>query len=183
MNAATPTSCLAACIALFATSPVYSFQSVVTGQPLVVTAPSDVFIECEESTDPSATGVATVQTTCIVVPDPTFSDAILPSGLCPQTFTIIRTWSAADVCGNSDSDEQTITVLDSTPPVLMCPPDGDPAGQASAVDNCDPSPNITFENTPGDLQRIWTAEDACQNSSSCTQLLLDFILREGYEDQ
>ena len=44
------------------------------------------------------------------------------AGACTdQTYTITRTWTATDNCGNTDVCVQIITVDDSTPPALICP--------------------------------------------------------------
>jgi hypothetical protein len=43
------------------------------------------------------------------------------SGSCPQIIT--RVWSATDGCGNTASATQTITVVDTTPPVLVGVPE------------------------------------------------------------
>ena len=40
------------------------------------------------------------------------------NGYCPQVFT--RTWSLADACGNSNTLTQTVTIVDTNPPVLLC---------------------------------------------------------------
>jgi len=91
----------------------------------------------------------------------------------------------------------TVTVEDTTAPVITCPPDvteiwagGIPAGQtdpantgsATAVD-CDPNPVIGFTDVavPNTLQnptapevvitRTWTATDNCGNQSSCVQVI------------
>ncbi len=113
----------------------------------------------------------------------TFTDAV--SGNCPQTIT--RTWTATDSSGNSNSCVQIITVQDTTPPVITCPPDkqlqcGDstaPAntGTATATDTCSTNVTITFTDaaTPANctgnagIDRTWKATDACGNSSTCVQ--------------
>ncbi|MDH3650553.1 MAG: T9SS type A sorting domain-containing protein, partial [Saprospiraceae bacterium] len=118
----------------------------------------------------------------------TFGDVVTP-GACPQESVITRTWTATDACGNSSTCVQTITVDDSTPPVITCPADvtiectesSDPAntGSATATDNCDNSPVVTFGDvvTPGAcpqesvITRTWTATDACGNSSTCVQTI------------
>ena len=40
------------------------------------------------------------------------------TGSCPQVIT--RTWQADDGCGNIVSCSQTVTVVDTTPPVFTC---------------------------------------------------------------
>jgi len=82
---------------------------------------------------------------------------------------------------------QTITVADTLGPVIDCPLDvtvecGDPTdptatGEATATDNCDQSPAITYADveTQGSypqevlITRTWTASDVCGNQSSCHQ--------------
>ena len=39
-------------------------------------------------------------------------------GNCPHNYTLVRTWTATDRCGNNSSESQTITVQDTTPPVV-----------------------------------------------------------------
>src|SRR5438270_429842 len=64
---------------------------------------------------------------------------------------------AADACGNTTAASQTITVMDTTPPVLS----GVPVD--SAVDGDCPN---RYK-----LTRTWTATDACGNSSSASQVI------------
>ncbi|MHC4795607.1 MAG: lamin tail domain-containing protein, partial [Planctomycetota bacterium] len=78
---------------------------------------------------------------------------------------------------------------DTTPPEITCPADlqiecGEPTepdatGSATATDNIDPNPSITFSDiiTPdtcpnkSQITRTWTATDAVGNSSSCDQVI------------
>src|SRR5207253_3465034 len=72
--------------------------------------------------------------------------------LCQSSYTITRTWTATDHCGNHSSGTQLITVVDTTKPVLAgqgadatinCP--AVPSFTApTASDNCDPAPTMTF---------------------------------------
>jgi hypothetical protein len=82
-----------------------------------VACPADVTIECDQSTDPSNTGLATATDNCDENSLIAYSDAEIP-GHCPQEKTVNRTWSATDACGNSSSCVQTIRVVDRTPPVI-----------------------------------------------------------------
>src|SRR4029077_8924709 len=97
-------------------------------------------------------------------------------------FIITRTWTATDVCGNTASATQKLTVQDTTAPVLVgqggpltisCP--ATPTFTApTASDNCDPSPVITFSDStsPGacagayTVTRTWTAKDVSGNVSA-----------------
>ena len=120
----------------------------------------------------------------------TSQDVVVP-GNCPQEYVIERTWTATDDCDNTVTCLQTITVQDTTRPVISCPATAtiscedstDPAntGTPTATDNCDP--NVTtfrFSDvtTPGacpqemTITRTWEAEDACGNvSASCVQTI------------
>ena len=113
----------------------------------------------------------------------TFTDAV--SGSCPQTIT--RTWKATDASSNSVTCVQTITVRDTTPPTISCPPDkqlqcGDSTapsntGMATATDNCDTNVTVSYTDaaTPANctgkpgIDRTWKATDACGNVATCVQ--------------
>src|SRR5690606_2334200 len=120
----------------------------------VLTCAADVTIECTEDTSPANTGSSTATDNCdAAVTNISFSDAIIPSTVCPQELTIQRTWTATDSCGNSSTCLQIITVDDSTAPVLTCAADvtiecdedSSPAntGTSTATDNCDSAPAVT----------------------------------------
>ena len=155
--------------------------------PVFTMCAADMTVECTDSTDPADTGTSTATDDCDIAPDVTFEDVTM-AGACAQEYTIARTWTATDACGNASTCLQTITVDDSTAPVItMCPADvtlectdsTDPmeTGMAVATDNCDPAPIVTFADiTTGvdcsaGVQRVWTATDACGNSSTCIQVL------------
>lgn len=162
--------------------------TVIDSTPPVITCPVDTSVECGSSTDPSATGSATATDNCDLMPTIGFTDSVEP-GECPQEFTITRTWTATDDCGNPNQCVQTISVVDTTDPVITCPGDtsvecGSPTdpgatGSASATDNCDMVVAIGFSDlvTPGDcpqeftITRTWTATDDCGNTDQCIQTI------------
>ncbi len=98
---------------------------------------------------------------------------------------ITRVWTASDGCGNEGQFTQTITVVDEEAPVFaFVPADLQmTCGQtpqlldAVAVDNCSEvelSLVESWEGSPsscGVLTRVWTATDACGNSSTAQQLV------------
>ncbi|MFK7968843.1 MAG: hypothetical protein AB8F95_00680 [Bacteroidia bacterium] len=156
----------------------------------VITCPADVSISCDETTDPANTGMATAADACDNAPVITFADVSTQggSGCAVYSYTITRTWTATDACGNDASCIQTITVVDNTAPAITCPANvsvecdasSDPAatGTATASDACDNAPVITFGdtytpigNSVGSISRLWTATDACGNPSTCTQIV------------
>ena len=155
----------------------------------VVECPGDISIDCAESTDPSNTGTATATDNCDPDPSVTYEDEIAP-GTCDDEYTIIRSWIATDNANNADTCEQTITVTDNIDPQITCPADvgidcaesTDPSntGVATATDNCDPAPSITYSDVvdmsgcggyTGAITRSWIATDACGNADTCVQVI------------
>ncbi|MCF8239636.1 MAG: T9SS type A sorting domain-containing protein, partial [Saprospiraceae bacterium] len=154
-----------------------------------ITCPMDVTLACTDPTDPGATGMATATDNCSLNPVISFADIVTPSGLCPQNYTISRTWTAVDDCSNSNQCMQQITVIDLTPPIITCPADLTvdcaasilPAatGFATATDDCDVNLGVDYSdaNVPGncpglmDINRTWTATDACGNADECLQII------------
>ncbi|MBK8922691.1 MAG: HYR domain-containing protein [Saprospirales bacterium] len=162
--------------------------------PPVIACPAGAVVECNTSTVPAATGTATATDNCDGDPAISSSDAI-DEGDCPQEYTITRTWTATDACGNSAQCEQTIEVVDTKAPLLSCPANlsiscevpAIPAntGMATATDNCDTAPDIDYSDvstqtsngTCSDqsytITRTWTAVDACGNQAlACTQTII-----------
>ncbi|MBA3283764.1 MAG: T9SS type A sorting domain-containing protein, partial [Nitrosopumilus sp.] len=102
------------------------------------------------------------------------------------SYSITRTWTATDACGNTSTAQQTITVEDNTTPIisgvganltLNCGPVV--FSQPTVADNCDPNPTLTFvtdtlSNSGANcysVQRIWTATDACGNVTTAQQTI------------
>ncbi len=146
--------------------------------PPVLLCPADVTIDCTSARDPSVTRAAEAVPACEGAVELTFADE--ESGECPRV--IRRTWTATDVCGLTNTCVQTITIEDTTPPTLECEADvvasctdaAQPGIAPVVFDNCDLDVQLSFEDIEGDgclgaVTRVWTATDACGNSSTCTQ--------------
>jgi hypothetical protein len=154
----------------------------------VINCPSNITILCTANTLPPNTGTATSNDNCDNTPLITSTDVITP-GACPQAYTIVRTWKSTDACGNMNTCNQVITVIDNLAPAITCPanvtiqctsnttPAG--TGTATSTDNCDSSPIISSTDVivPGAcpqayvINRTWTSMDACGNVNSCLQLI------------
>lgn len=88
-------------------------------EPPVITCPGDATIDCNESRDPmynKSLGFATATDNCTSQPTVTYSDAPAPDLGISCTEVIIRTWTATDGCGNQATCDQTITIVDLSPP-------------------------------------------------------------------
>jgi subtilisin-like proprotein convertase family protein len=72
-----------------------------------------------------AVGVATATDNCTPSPTITYTDVAVGQGAvgCSvNEYTINRTWIATDICGNSSTCVQVLTIVDNTPPVFTsCP--------------------------------------------------------------
>gem|GEM_PF-3351609 len=100
--------------------------------------------------------------------------------------TITRTWTATDNCSNSSQASQTITIVDTTAPVISgvgsgmlidCPAELE-FSQPTVSDTCDSAPSLTYEDKDdrdecglGEVQRTWTATDCAGNVSTATQTI------------
>ncbi|MFK7932956.1 MAG: hypothetical protein AB8G22_05560, partial [Saprospiraceae bacterium] len=167
----------------------------------IVTCPEDLTIECSDDRDPytnTGLGTPTVSDNCTEVGDLTVAYVDDESGLTDcggNAGFIIRTWTVTDECLNATTCTQRINVIDSTPPVVTCPPttvtlecddSRDPSnpdlGEPTFTDNCSDENNITSTyvddesgltgcNNTGILIRTWTITDECNNSTLCTQTI------------
>ncbi len=102
-------------------------------------------------------------------------------------FTATRNWTISDCCSNQTGCSQIVTVIDTTPPSIMCVPNKTvqctnawtfdqpmatdlccgtnvTVSVASTVTNGQPCTGMTFT-------RIWQAMDCCNNPATCTQIV------------
>jgi len=123
----------------------------------------------------------TFDTSTIAQPTLTINPSANCAFICQVSLTV------TDNKGISDSDSVTVTIRDTTSPVITCPADttiecDDPSapantGVATATDSCNPTPTVTYADaaSPGScpqastILRTWTATDGCGNLSSCLQ--------------
>ncbi|MEO7927096.1 MAG: T9SS type A sorting domain-containing protein [Saprospiraceae bacterium] len=154
-----------------------------------ISVPANVEISCSESSAPARTGTATGTDNCSPSVTISYNDVVQLTS-CNNTGLILRTWSAQDACGNVKTGTQLITIVDHTPPVIICPHDTlidcgfynnpDALGYPHGTDNCTPSDELILNfhddlsgltgcTNTGVILRTWTMEDACGNIGSCIQ--------------
>ncbi len=114
----------------------------------------------------------------------TYLDSEL-SANCPAVRSFRRTWTAADDSTNRVSCSQTITFVDTNPPVIVCPMNlvVNPAPGATnarvrfhvtATDNCDTNPAVVCDPDAGAIFSegtntvTCTATDTCTNRATCS---------------
>ncbi|MBA0885599.1 SprB repeat-containing protein, partial [Flavobacterium undicola] len=101
-----------------------------TTAPVLSEAPADLTAECD-AVPQAATLTATDN--CDVNPVVSYKEVKSNiSETCASNYTLTRTWTAKDACGNESSKSQVITVKDTTAPVLSEAP-ADLTAECSAV--------------------------------------------------
>ncbi|HJW31417.1 MAG TPA: hypothetical protein VJ508_19445, partial [Saprospiraceae bacterium] len=158
----------------------------------IVVCPRDTTLDCGFYINPDVLGYPTGTDNCTASQDLALDYHDDLSGLtgCTNTGVILRTWYMTDLCGNTGSCIQRITIADTTKPTITCPPNKTinctdttvPSftGRATATDYCTASLfiHITYEddlsqsgqcNGTGIISRTWKAEDQCGNVATCVQ--------------
>jgi hypothetical protein len=151
--------------------------------PDLAGVPAPARVACDAV--PGAPAVSALDA-CDGLVDVTFAETRL-DGPCPDTYTLVRAWTARDGGGNETSQERRIDVVDEEAPVLIGVPDDvtvecdavPPPASPRAMDACDPAPAIAFVETradgrcPGEwvLQRTWVATDRCGNRAAAAQVV------------
>ena len=146
--------------------------------PPVVTPPADVVVEATGPTTPTNLGTATA----LDDGDGPLTPAADNTGPFPVGVTVV-TWSATDGAGNTGTATQTVTVTDTTAPIVTPPTDvtveatgpttAVSLGTASASDQVDGSLTPSADNTgpfPGGITLVtWSATDNAGNIGNATQ--------------
>ncbi|MCB0631307.1 MAG: T9SS type A sorting domain-containing protein [Lewinella sp.] len=157
-----------------------------TEAPATPEAPADITVQCAgdvpaieklTTTDNCSGELSALPTEQLIV------------GSCPNDYTIVRTWTFTDDCGNSTSVSQTITVKDTEAPVapeppaditIQCTDDIPDQVDLTATDNCDGDITVSPDEVATEpeicdnnytITRTWTFTDQCGNSSSVSQLI------------
>ena len=157
----------------------------------IISCPADVTISCELPSDSGSTGVATATDNCDASGVLIAERDSVEAGRCANEMTIFRIWTAMDSCGNTSECIQTIAILDTTPPTIVCPLDTtvecsentgeNTTGSPTLSDNCDAMGATTYtaqdsivpgvKDTLRVIYRKFTATDACGNTSTCEQVI------------
>ena len=151
--------------------------------PVIAALPAETTINCPAIPE---FAVATATDECGIDITLIFADITTP-GACAGSYSVTRTWTATDACGNASVASQTINVQDNTAPMIStlpaettinCPT-GPVFAVATAIDTCGSDFKLTFDDfsTPGacagsySVTRIWTATDSCGNISTASQTI------------
>ncbi|MEM1322237.1 MAG: hypothetical protein AAGG75_18390, partial [Bacteroidota bacterium] len=151
--------------------------------PVLAGVPASTTVECD-AVPPQATPTASDNCDTDVVI--TFEE-VRTNGNCPFNYTLTRTWTATDDCGNTDIQTQVITVQDTSDPTPVCQNitvEVNGSGEVfitpdmlngGSTDNC--STNLSFSASrtmfncsdipASPIDVTLTVTDECGNSSTC----------------
>ncbi|MRT94529.1 hypothetical protein [Ancylomarina sp. 16SWW S1-10-2] len=154
--------------------------------PIITGTPGPVAYSCSGEVPAGDVASVTVTDNCggivTVSVDDDISDVI-----CPNHYSITRTWTATDASGNSSTSTQNITVDDDVPPTASNPsnitiecianlPVVDISVVTDAADNCTANPVVAFVsdsddglNNPKTITRTYSVTDDCGNTINVTQ--------------
>ncbi|MDQ3017694.1 MAG: HYR domain-containing protein, partial [Bacteroidota bacterium] len=153
-----------------------------------ITCPTNLTVQCANQVPAANTGAIVTSDNCGGTVTVTSTDATT-NQICASQFTVTRTYRATDLCGNSATCNQIITVFDNTLPVITCPAnvtvscaaDAPVPNTASVTfsDNCGTATvthlgDVTTNQTcPNNfiITRTYRAIDQCGNSATCSQVI------------
>ena len=136
------------------------------GKPSIEGVPENVTVECDAVPVPAE---VTVTDNC---DDDIHAEylEVREDGDCPNNYTLTRTWTATDDCGNSTTETQVITVQDTTAPVL----EGElPTGE-NQIDMCQPSEDEDFGPSAEDVAALY--------SDNCGEVVVTKVINNNGDD-
>jgi ribosomal protein S26 len=148
--------------------------------PVISGTPQNLTVSCASAVPQSSNTAVSATDNCGGNVTVTVADAIT-NQTCANRYTITRTWTATDVCGNSSTSSQTITVNDTISPAFVETLPGDITVNCNSIpqpvvltatDNCGQA-TVSFSETAtpggclgsGGILRKWTARDTCGNTT------------------
>jgi gliding motility-associated-like protein len=162
-----------------------------TSKPVIASLPASSTISCPAT---PAFAVATATDACGSEITLAWAD-VTTLGVCAGSYSVTRTWTAKDACGNTSTASQSINVQDTTGPTtttafepridVLC--DAIPAKpELVFVDNCSTVNTPVYaekiiNQTPisYSIEREWNVADACGNTSKFVQLVNVSIANTG----
>src|SRR5439155_11074014 len=158
--------------------------------PPSLTCPTNLTVSCSSQVPAPDTNSGTTSYNCGGAVTVSWQGDSISSSNCASPFVISRCYRATDLCGNSATCIQTISVQDTNPPSLTCPTNltASCAGQVpapntnsvTAGDNCGGAVTVTWQgdtisssNCAGQfvISRTYRGTDQCGNSATCIQTI------------
>ncbi len=149
--------------------------------PEFTSFPADVVdVECDAVPALATIGSLGVSDNCDGTPMTTFDGEIRTDGDCEDSYTLERTWTTTDCAGNSHTQTQTITVLDTQAPDLsiVCPaefPHINECFLGGATDDETSEASIQLS-TDVNGEPTWTVSDNCDADLNVSYVYSDVII-------
>jgi len=159
--------------------------------PPAIQCPVNITVECAGSVPAPNTATVVASDNCGAIASVLFVSDVISNQSCVNRFTITRTYSATDICGNTATCSQTILVNDQIPPTIACPQNITVSCTSeipvvnttapTASDNCGGTVAVGFINdrivnqtcaNRYTLLRTYQASDLCGNTATCVQTIL-----------
>jgi hypothetical protein len=153
-----------------------------TEGPIFTGVPASTTVQCDNIPLPA---FVTANDACSGSASVQFSESTVGGGC---FYQIIRTWTAADFCGNESTAIQVLSVMDSQAPIFTDVPENltlgcnefiPPAGMPFVIDNCVSSAlEIEFFETQTatecgyQIMRTWSSVDYCGNEAEAIQIIV-----------
>lgn len=158
--------------------------------PPTITCPGDVNLNCAGDVPMADIGSVIANDNCVGQVNVNFNGDVILNQICPNRFTISRTYRVSDLNGNTQLCTQMLTVNDFTLPSINCPANLT-VSCAREVPLADPMSIVATDGCGGTVvvihhkdsishlictnrylvNRIYQAIDACGNIAYCTQLI------------
>lgn len=152
--------------------------TVTDAEPPTIACPRPETVECSKDVPEAATDYdslvlqgGSASDSCGGPVTVTHMGDAISSQTCLNRYTITRTYRASDPGGNYAECTQVITVDDTAQPTITCPADvtvecdestePDNTGNATATDNCDPTPTVTYTDWTTPAAGIITVDSHC----------------------
>lgn len=156
-----------------------------------ISCPANLNFTCASAVPAPNVNQFTASDNCTGAVTKSFVSDIISNQICANKYTITRTYRATDICGNSATCAQTITINDNIAPIftnnlanitIECDQEIPTVPSVSATDNCTGAVKIIYEesSTKGIylnfcnafsyvITRKWIASDVCGNTALLTQ--------------
>ncbi|SFM91634.1 gliding motility-associated C-terminal domain-containing protein [Chitinophaga sp. YR627] len=153
-------------------------------------APANITVDCDKV---PAAAPMTARDNCtpgVLTSNPVDTRKAISGSKCNESYQLIRTWTATDLCGNKTVLTQTITVQDTirprfsviVPAAVTVDCDKVPGVESvTATDNCTPNVSVKLTETKQSLSssclnsykltRTWIATDNCGNTATMQQVV------------
>ncbi|PWU21560.1 MAG: hypothetical protein C5B50_01450 [Verrucomicrobia bacterium] len=165
---------------------------VVDTTPPVITCNSNQVVNCSGTVagGPGWTPVPpTAVDACCTAVTVTLVNMVTNSGTFPCNANLTLTWRATDCCTNSSFCTESVTIIDTNPPIIICGgPRTEECGTGWTFDTptafdacCGANVTVTVLSTvvsPSNMcsrvyTRTWQATDCCSNTATCSQVITE----------